>query len=132
MSRPQFASYQEFFPYYVAMHSKPLTRQLQFGGTRWGAVLALIGLITRRPKMLGLFPLCGYGTAWPAHWLVEKNNPASFGHPLWSLRGDFEMVRYMLAGRDGELTVIARDYLRENAFARTEANYPEAERLVAV
>jgi len=131
MSRPQFASYQEFFPYYVAMHSKPLTRRLHFGGTVLGAALALIGLVTRRPKLIGLFPLCGYGAAWPAHWFVEKNNPASFGHPVWSLRGDFDMVRYMFAGRDAELTVIARDYLREHEFARTEANYPEVERFVA-
>ena len=79
MSRPEFASYRDFFPYYVAMHSKPLTRQLHFGGTLAGALLALLGLVTRRPKMIALFPLSGYGTAWPAHWLVEKNNPASFG-----------------------------------------------------
>ena len=131
MSRPQFASYQEFFPYYVAMHSKPLTRQLHFSGTVLGAVLAVVGLITRRPRMVALFPLTGYGTAWPAHWLVEKNNPASFGHPLWSMRGDFEMVRHMLAGRDAELTTIARDYLRENEFARTPANYPAIEELAA-
>jgi hypothetical protein len=131
MSRPHFASYREFFPYYVAMHSKPLTRRVHFAGTTLGALLALIGVVTRRPRMLGLFPACGYGAAWPAHWFIEKNNPASFGHPLWSLRGDFEMIKYMLAGRDGELTIMARDYLRANEFARTEANYPKAEQLVA-
>lgn len=131
MSRPDFASYREFFPYYVAMHSKPLTRRLHFGGTVVGAALALTGAVTGRPRMLALFPLCGYGTAWPAHWLVEKNNPASFGHPLWSLRGDFEMVRRMLAGRDAELTVIARDYLRDNPSARTAANYAWTEHLAA-
>lgn len=131
MSRPEFASYREFFPYYVAMHSKPLTRKLHFGGTVVGAVFALIGVLTRRPKMLLLFPLSGYATAWPAHWFVEKNNPATFGHPLWSVRGDFEMVRYMLSGRDAELSAIAQDYLRENAPARTEAAAPQAAQPVA-
>jgi hypothetical protein len=131
MTRPTFSSYAEFFPYYVAMHSKPLTRRLHFGGTLVGALLALVGLVTRRPRMLALFPASGYGTAWPAHWLVEKNNPASFGHPLWSLRGDFEMVGYMLRGRDSELTTIARDYLRTHAFARTSANYPRLEAVAA-
>jgi hypothetical protein len=131
MSRPEFASYREFFPYYVAMHSKPLTRQLHFAGTLLGAVFALIGIVTGRRRMLALFPACGYGTAWPAHWFIEKNNPASFGHPLWSLRGDFEMVSYMLRGRDAELTVIAREYLRANEFARTDANFPSIEAVAA-
>jgi len=110
--RPHFHTYEEFWPYYVAMHSKPATRQVHFAGTMLGLVLAVVGLVTRRPKLLLALPACGYGFAWPAHWFIEKNNPASFGHPLWSLRGDFTMIGYMLRGRDGELTVIAQDWLR--------------------
>lgn len=112
--RPHFETYEAFFPYYVAMHSKPATRQLHFAGTVIGLALALVGLVTRRPRMLVALPGCGYGFAWPAHWFVEKNNPASFGHPLWSLRGDVEMIKYMLQGRDAELTEIAQTYLREH------------------
>jgi hypothetical protein len=110
--RPHFDTYEQFWPYYVAMHSKPLTRQVHFVGTMLGLVLAFVGLVTRRPKMLIALPATGYGFAWPAHWFIEKNNPATFGHPLWSLRGDFTMLGYMLRGRDGELSVIAQDWLR--------------------
>jgi len=46
-------------------------------------------------------PVLGYGFAWPSHWLIEGNNPASFGHPLWSLRGDLRMLRLTWAGRMG-------------------------------
>lgn len=113
--RPEFDSYEAFFPYYVAMHSKPATRRVHFAGTTLGLVLAVIGLLTRRPRMLVALPGCGYGFAWPAHWFIEKNNPASFGHPLWSLRGDFEMISYMLRGRDAELSEIAQAYLSEHA-----------------
>ena len=112
--RRNFHSYQAFFPYYVAMHAKPATRQVHFAGTVIGLALALFGLVTRRPRMVLALPGCGYGFAWPAHWFIEKNNPASFGHPLWSLRGDFEMIKYMFQGRDAELTVLAREYLREH------------------
>lgn len=122
-ARPRFATYREFFPYYVAMHSKPLTRKLHFGGTVSGLAIALLGVATRRPKLLAALPLFGYGTAWPAHWLVEKNNPATFGHPLWSLRGDFEMTLMMVRGRDHELTIIARDWLEAHPESRTEANW---------
>ncbi len=77
---------------------------MHFAGTLIGVTLALFAPVTRRPRMVLALPSCGYRFAWPAHWFIEKNNPASFGHPLWSLRGDFEMIKYMLQGRDAELT----------------------------
>lgn len=49
-----------------------------------------------------------------AHFLIEKNNPATFGHPAWSLRGDVRMIRMMLAGRDRELARTAAEWLAEN------------------
>jgi hypothetical protein len=115
--RPVFPTYEAFFPYYVAMHSKPLTRKVHFAGTTLGLVVALVGVVLRRPKLLLGLPGFGYGFAWPAHWFIEKNNPATFGHPLWSLRGDFEMIRYMLQGRDGELSVIAAEWFRSQGQA---------------
>jgi hypothetical protein len=131
-TRPHFARYDEFFPYYVAMHSKPLTRQLHFGGTLTGLAVAVLGVLTGRWRLLSALPLLGYGSAWPAHWFVEKNNPASFGHPLWSLRGDAQMIVLMLRGRDRELTEIARDWLFEHPESRTTANWrPELNRPAA-
>jgi hypothetical protein len=123
--RAEFTSYREFFPYYVAMHSKPLTRKLHLAGTVTGLAIAIIGVLTGRRRMLGALPVLGYGTAWPAHWFVEKNNPASFGHPLWSLRGDFEMIAAMLQGRDAELSLIAHDWLQSHPENRTAANWPD-------
>jgi len=127
----QFGSYREFFPYYVAMHSQVLTRRLHFFGTVLGLVLSLVGLLTGRRKLLPALPLLGYGFAWPSHWLIEGNNPASFGHPLWSLRGDFEMIAMMIKGRDGELTVLAKQWLAEHPEHRTGKNYREPLKLVA-
>ncbi len=126
-----FGSYREFFPYYVAMHSQALTRRLHFVGTLLGLALTVTGLVTGRRRLLPALPLLGYGFAWPSHWLIEGNNPASFGHPVWSLRGDAEMIVMMLKGRDGDLTVLARRWLADHPEDRTGKNYREPLRLVA-
>ncbi|MGP3953057.1 Mpo1-like protein [Streptomyces sp. 7N604] len=114
MTQPTFDTYEDFWPYYVAMHSKAATRWVHLAGTLTGLAVSTYGLLSgRRRYLLGL-PVIGYGTAWPAHFLIEKNNPATFGHPAWSLRGDAQMIRMMLAGRDHELAEIAAKWLAEN------------------
>ena len=51
---------------------------------------------------LALIPLTGYGLAWVSHFFVEKNQPATFTYPLWSLAGDYRMVVSWLTGHIGE------------------------------
>ncbi|GHJ39001.1 hypothetical protein Sm713_46100 [Streptomyces sp. TS71-3] len=110
-----FDSYEEFWPYYVAMHSKAATRWVHLAGTLTGLAVSTYGLARGRKRYAAALPLLGYGAAWSAHLLIEKNNPASFGYPAWSLRGDIQMIRMMLAGRDRELGDIAAKWLAENS-----------------
>jgi hypothetical protein len=115
VARPEFRTYEEFFPWYVAMHSVRGTRLLHLTGTLLGASTAVLGFAaTRKLRALAAFPLFGYGFAWPAHFLVEKNNPATFGYPRWSLRGDMQMVAMMLRGEDATLQEIADSWLAEH------------------
>jgi hypothetical protein len=112
--RQTYGSFEEFWPYYVAMHSKAATRWVHLAGTLTGLAISACGLARGRRRLLLGLPVVGYGTAWPAHFLIEGNNPATFGHPLWSLRGDAKMIATMLAGRDHELAETARKWLAEN------------------
>ena len=105
----EFATYGEFFPYYVGQHSKPATRWFHFAGTHLGVATGVAGIITRRPRLLAAAPVLVYGLAWFSHFTVERNMPATFGHPLWSVRGDFQMIAMMWQGRNAELTRIASD-----------------------
>ena len=107
-----FSTYEEFFPYYVGQHSKPATRWFHFAGTHLGAAIGLTGIATRRPKLLAAAPVVSYGMAWFSHFVIEGNKPASFGHPFWSIRGDFQMLGMMWQGRNAELTRIADDSKR--------------------
>ena len=104
-----FTSFDEFFPYYVGQHSKRATRLVHFAGTHLGALSAVVGVATGRRRMVAAFPVISYGFAWFSHFVIEGNNPASFGHPLWSLRGDLIMLAMMWQGRDGELDSIAQE-----------------------
>ncbi len=99
--RPE--SFEEFWPFYVSQHLDATNQRLHFVGTTLVlASLAAGVLVTER--FFAMVPLAGYGFAWFGHFVFEKNRPATFKHPLWSLRGDFRMYRLMLLGRmQGEL-----------------------------
>ncbi len=107
----RLASFEEFWPYYVAQHLDPANRALHFLGTSL-AVGALAAAATLSPWWGLVAPLAGYGPAWVGHFLLEKNKPATFRYPLWSLRGDLRM--YALLWRDR----------MEPELARSRALYP--------
>ncbi len=91
----RFQSYEAFWPYYVAEHRDPTCRKLHFIGT------SLVIAMAPNPLAWPLMPLAGYGFAWTGHFGFEKNRPATFKYPLWSLRADFRMWRKMLLGQMG-------------------------------
>ena len=99
MNEKQINNYSEFWDFYVAEHSQPLTRYLHFTGSMLSIILLV--WIIRNANWFYL-PLClviGYAFAWFSHFFVEKNKPATFKYPLWSLISDYKMVFYMLTGK---------------------------------
>lgn len=97
--KKRFETFEEFWPFYVAEHSKPQTRLLHAVGTT-AAMACLVALAAAgRWKFLPLALVPGYGAAWLSHFLIEKNRPATFAHPLWSFMGDYKMLALMISGR---------------------------------
>lgn len=91
-------TYREFWPYYLSEHSKPATRWLHFVGTSLVFILLALSFIISA-KVLWAMPVAGYFFAWVGHFGVEKNRPATFQYPLWSLIADFHMYGMMLLGK---------------------------------
>ena len=92
-------TFAEFWPFYLREHSRPSTRALHYVGTTLVVAVALFALLTGRFMWLLAMPLAGYFFAWLAHFALEKNRPATFTYPLWSLGADFRMWWLWLAGR---------------------------------
>jgi hypothetical protein len=74
-------------------------RQLHFAGSCIVLLLLLTALLTRDAWWLLLVPLVGYGFAWVGHFVFEKNRPATFQHPWYSLLGDWRMFADVLRGK---------------------------------
>ena len=96
-----FRNFAEFWPYYLSEHAKPTTRALHFAGTGAGLLLFMLGLVSGNYWLLLVALVWGYGPAWVGHFFVEKNRPATFRHPFWSLIADFRMFFFFITGRLG-------------------------------
>lgn len=94
-----FASFSDFYPFYLGEHSDRTCRRLHFAGTALVLLTVVAALASDRFGWLWAAPLFGYGFAWIGHFFFEKNKPATFSHPFYSLLGDFVMFRDMLTGR---------------------------------
>lgn len=92
-------NFAEFWLFYLQEHAKPETRYLHYVGTTLVIGVAIFAIVTQRWVWLTAMPLAGYFFAWVAHFFVEKNRPATFTHPLWSLISDFKMFFYAITGK---------------------------------
>jgi hypothetical protein len=95
----RFDSFAEFYPYYLTEHSDRSCRRLHFIGTALVILILIVAVVSDRYALLWLLPVLGYGFAWAGHFFFEKNRPATFRYPLYSLIGDFVMFRDILVGR---------------------------------
>ena len=94
-----FNTFAEFYPYYLSEHSNSTCRRLHFVGTSLVILIFAVALTVGSGWWLLTVPVAGYGVAWVGHFFFEKNRPATFQHPFYSLLGDFVMYRDMLAGK---------------------------------
>lgn len=100
----QYQTLKSFYLYYLTEHQDRVCRGLHFTGTTLLLISFLYFLWTAiqlEPQWLYLVlvPVLGYGFAWVGHAVFERNKPATFTYPLFSLGSDFIMWWDMLRGR---------------------------------
>lgn len=95
----RYASFSEFYPFYLSEHSNRTCRRLHFIGTSLGLVMLLhaFSTLTFGWVLAGL--VTGYAFAWVGHFVFERNRPATFRYPLYSFFGDWVMWKDILTGK---------------------------------
>jgi hypothetical protein len=95
----RFQSFAEFWPFYLAEHSRRATRAFHFAGTSLLFVFLFASAAVRSPIFIAFGIVSAYALAWISHFFIEKNRPATFRHPFFSLIGDFKMYYYIISGK---------------------------------
>lgn len=95
----KYKSFWSFYPYYLTEHSDFTNRTLHFIGTALLLIILIVAIAIQKWWMLALIPVVGYGFAWVGHFFIEKNKPATFTYPLYSLGSDFVMFWHILTGQ---------------------------------
>lgn len=91
--------YSEFYAFYLTEHSNKTSRILHFTGTFLFFLFLIYITITNQWTIWWILPLIGYGFAWVGHFFFEKNKPATFKYPFWSLISDFKLFFELLVGK---------------------------------
>ena len=94
-----YATFAEFYPFYLGEHANPTCRRLHFVGSSLVLGCIVAAIVTGNPWWLAVMPVAGYGFAWVGHFFFEHNRPATFRHLLYSLIGDWVMYKDILIGR---------------------------------
>ncbi|KAG0038878.1 hypothetical protein BGZ82_010463 [Podila clonocystis] len=94
-----YKTFEEFYPYYLSEHCNTTNRRLHLVGTTNVVAIIAYLILTQQPKFWWVTLLQGYGFAWTGHFFFEKNKPATFKHPIYSLMGDWKMWWEVVSGQ---------------------------------
>lgn len=92
-------TFKKFYLYYLTQHQNKTCRTFHFIGTALVLTTVFSAIRFARPEFLLLAPVFGYGFSWIGHFGFERNVPAAFKNPIFSLFSDFLMFWHILSGK---------------------------------
>lgn len=99
MNEERYRSFGDFYPFYLSEHSNKVSRRLHFIGTSIAVALLIMAAITQRWWLMAVALVQGYAFAWVGHYFFERNKPATFRYPVFSLMGDWRLWWEILTGK---------------------------------
>lgn len=88
--KKDFASFGEFYPYYLDEVKNPTNRRLHVIGVTLALICMIMGHFLSFKYYL-MAPMFCVGLAAIGHWLFEKNKPGNFSHPIYSAMADLKL-----------------------------------------
>lgn len=102
-SSKKFRRLKDFYPFYLQEHQNIICRRLHFVGTGLSVVSLILFVVSLFSKVQWIYlimaPIIGYGFAWVGHFFFERNKPATFQYPGYSLASDFILFFQILIGK---------------------------------
>ena len=95
----EIGSFEVFWPQYLGEHRRASCRFVHYVAGLAALALVSWGVASEQWILLAAAPVVSYGLAWFAHFFIEKNVPATWAHPLWSLKAEYKMLAYAATGR---------------------------------
>lgn len=99
MKEERYKSFGDFYPFYLSEHSNRISRRLHFTGTSMALGLLVAAAVTQTWWLIPLALVQGYAFAWVGHYFFERNKPATFKYPGFSLMGDWRLWWEILTGK---------------------------------
>lgn len=92
-------TFEEFWPHYVRLHTRPETQALHAAATLTCITLLGAAVIVRNPLLALAAPLADYAIAQSSHRLFESNVTTPWKNQLWHTRAELRMLRLVLTDR---------------------------------
>ncbi len=95
-------NFDEFWPHYLEQHRRAGCRVMHYLAAITAVTLLVIACCAACPWTMMSVPIAAYLLAWLGHALIERNRPATWRYPVWSLRAEVRMVTLAVRGRLGD------------------------------
>ena len=95
----RYKTFADFYPFYLDEHKNRVSRRLHFVGTSIALIILVTAVVTQSWWLLVAALVQGYAFAWVGHFFFERNRPATFKYPAYSLMGDWRLWWEILSGK---------------------------------
>lgn len=99
MQPEKITSFPRFYEQYLREHQHPVSRLLHYIGSWIVLIVIAATIFSVSLSLLWSLPVIGYGFAWIGHFVFERNKPATFRQPFFSLASDWVMWWQITSGR---------------------------------